>query len=384
MRIFLCGIFVLGVLIIAVPSVSAQCDRSSLSPIPCGYYDEGYIDGGNDSRNRQNSDFRHYRSKFNNQYESYYRQGYEAGYAGASPMIRWTTAQRNAYDSGYQLGQNDRRTTSSTLARTANTGILFQYFQQGYNDGYAGRRREYDVAIGGDTGYPENPNYPENPSYPGNPNYPGYPGPGSSTGSVTWSGRVDNRTNIILRGGTIRTEVLAGTGIGQSETTSGAVLPRRAVNVIASRENGRGTISVVQQPNRSNDFTAIIQVSDSAGGADNYRIRISWQPGAYQPEEPYRSGSVRWSGRVDQTANIVISGSDVQSYNVTGNGVTGVNFNVNGYLAARPGNVTVRKRDGRGTVSVLQQPSAENDYVAVIQIFDPDGGDGRYDIEINW
>jgi hypothetical protein len=33
---------------------------------------------------------------------------------------------------------------------------------------------------------------------------------------------------------------------------------------------------------------------------------------------------------------------------------------------------------------VLQQPSRENDYTAVIQVFDPDGGADNYDLEVSW
>ena len=91
-----------------------------------------------------------------------------------------------------------------------------------------------------------------------------------------------------------------------------------------------------------------------------------------------------WRGRVDQTANIIISGADVDSIDESGSGLTNVNFNITGYLAARPGNVTVRKRRGRGTVTVFQQPNRNNDYEAIIQIFDPDGSDDDYEVEINW
>lgn len=371
MKTILCFALILGTIAFCTTVSYAQCDRNTQSPIRCGFYDEGYQDGANDARNNQSNDYRRYRNKLTNQYESFYRDGYNAGYnsANGGGYARWTSLQRNAYDTGYNMGQNDRRTSSRNTSQNGFVAALYPYFQAGYNDGFGGRQRQYDTPIGG-----------TDPGYPGN---PGYPGPGNDSGSIDWSGRVDDRMNIVVQGATVRTDIISGSGYGNVERNQNTVLPRRAVNVTATRLDGRGDVTVVQQPNRSNGFTAIVQVYDSKGGAGNYRVRISWQRG-YQAEEPYQSGNVRWSGRVDQTANIVISGSDVQTYNVSGNGVSNVNFNINGSLAYRPGTVNVRKRDGRGSVTVLQQPNRGNDYTAIIQVFDPDGGADNYDLEINW
>ena len=70
----------------------------------------------------------------------------------------------------------------------------------------------------------------------------------------------------------------------------------------------------------------------------------------------------------------MISGTNVWSQDMSGGGLSGVDFSINGYLANRPGSVNVRKRDGRGTVTVLPQPSRNNDFTAIVQIFDPNGG----------
>ena len=377
MKTTLCFALILGTIAFCTTVSYAQCDRSTASPIRCGFYDEGYQDGANDARNNQSNDYRRYRNKLTSQYESFYRDGYNAGYnsagSGGGGYVRWTSLQRNAYDTGYNMGQNDRRSSSRSDGRGGFVATLYPYFQAGYNDGFDGRQRQYDTSVGG-----------TNPGYPGYPGNPGYPGAGNDSGSIEWSGRVDDRMNIVVRGSTVTSNVISGSGYGNVDRNQNAVLPRRAVNVTATRLDGRGDVTVIQQPNRSNGFTAIVQIYDSKGGADNYRVRISWERGGNQPEEPYQSGNVRWSGRVDQTANIAISGSDVQTVNVSGNGVSDVNFNINGALAYRPGTVTVRKRDGRGSVTVLQQPNRDNDYTAVIQVFDPDGGADNYDVEVSW
>jgi hypothetical protein len=162
-------------------------------------------------------------------------------------------------------------------------------------------------------------------------------------------------------------------------------LPRRPVTVTANKFGGRGNVRVIQQPARNNGFTAIVEISDPKGGADNYRVDINWQ-GAGRPggEEPYQSGRVTWRGRVDNTVNITVAGSSVSSEATAGQPVSGEYFTINGYLASRPGSVTVRKIRGRGNVSVLQQPSWQNDFTAVIQVFDSGGGADDYQLEISW
>lgn len=348
-------------------SAAAQCDRNTASPIRCGFYDEGYQDGVNDANANRDDDYRRHRNKYSNvnQYEDFYRQGYTAGYDSVRGSTRWTGAQRNAYDAGYTQGQNDRRYSRGSeggLAHRydANIGL---YYQQGYDDGYNNRSRRYDFPLEVGTGTPTFP--------------------GGTTGTATWNGRVDDRANIIIRGGTMRVETVSGSAATTSYQNMNGILPRRAKTVNARRLDGRGDISVIQQPNRNNDFTAIVQIYDRSSGADNYRIEISWERGQ-TVEEPYRSGNVRWRGRVDQKVNIVISGDDVQSQDVAGTGLSGVFFNINGYLAARPGSVRVNKRDGRGTVSVIQQPSWNNDFTAIVQVFDPSGGSDNYDLDISW
>lgn len=122
-------------------SVFAQCDRSQNSPIRCGYYDEGYQDGNNDASDNRSNDYRRYKNKVSDrQYESFYIQGYEAGYTSIIPSGgRWNSSQRNAYDSGYRFGGDDRRrnlSRSYLRYETQYERTYELYFQQGYFDGY--------------------------------------------------------------------------------------------------------------------------------------------------------------------------------------------------------------------------------------------------------
>ena len=280
---------------------------------------------------------------------------------------RLSQIQCGYYNEGNDDGINDARSNREADYRRyrnkLDSQLYERYYIQGYDAGYSSVR-------------PQNP-------FPG-PRPGRGRGRGTSTGTIDWSGRVDNRVNIVIRGNEIENQIVAGRFVEGTQNMSG-VLPRRNATVSVSKLEGRGTALVIQQPNRSNNFTAIVQVSDPRSSDDEYNLQIRWQAqGGGNTDEQYSTGRVVWRGRVDQSANIVISGSDVESIDESGSGLSNVSFNINGYLASRSGNVTVRKRRGRGTVTVLQQPSRNNDYEAIIQIFDPDGSDDDYEVEITW
>jgi len=352
---------------------NGQCDRQALSPIKCGYFEEGYIDGANDARAGLDNDHKRYRSKFEKQYESFYRQGYDSGYAGVKPLARWSDDQKNAYDQGFDDGEDDRNRSIARLPARyeGQYDVTFKaYYRRGYTDGYDNRQRRYDFPV------------ERRGEVPG-----GFPGRrpgrrrGTATGTLLWNGRVDNVVHIVLRGGDVSEERIAGPLSRNNHRLSG-ILPRRPSVVSVNKLDGRGRARVIQQPSRTNDYTAIVEVFDRRRGADNYRLNISWT--STNRREAYQSGKLTWRGRVDQTANIVIFGDDVSSFDVSGSGLSDVSFNLEGYLSARPGRISVRKRNGRGTVSVIEQPSAGNDFTAVIQIFDPRGGDDEYEVEVTW
>jgi hypothetical protein len=377
--ISLCGIFLLAGLSVSAQYIQpyGQCNQPNLTPIQCGYYLEGVQDGAADAQSNRSSDYRRYRNKLDgSKYESFYRQGYDAGFSNLRPNQRWNNEQRGSYDDGYQDGENDRRRNISRLperyeGQFSKTSEAF--YKQGYYDGFDNKSRQYDVPVGGY--YPTNPTNPNYPTYPTNPDTP--------TGTVSWRGRVDDRVNIVIQGNQVRNETISGTGVSRVSQSMNGVLPNRQSTISVDKKDGRGTANVIQQPNRSNNYTAIVQIADTKGGAEDYRLEITWQSSA-QVEEPYQSGRAFWRGRVDQTVNIIIAGSSVQTEDASASGVSSVSSNVTGYLAQRPGTVNVRKEKGRGTVTVLQQPTADNDYVAIIQIFDNDRGAGDYEIEISW
>lgn len=373
-------LFILCTIGAASASVSAQQCPRIWSQIQCSYYNQGYADGADDAVSARSNNYRRYNTRYTREFELMFRNGYEAGYTSPRPGNndggRWSFSQRSAYDSGYTIGQNDRRRPNQTRS-SESMGYdpsIGAYFQQGYSDGFYNRRRQYDVPVGG-----------------GGVIDPPIGGGGGANGTAQWRGRVDDRGNIYLRGNYMYTENVNGNIMQTAYQNVNGSLPQRNVTVTARKTGGRGSVVVLQQPARNNNFTTIIQVYDSNSGADNYGVDISWSGngggsggGFGGGNDAYQRGRVTWRGRVDQAVNVQVNGSNVETTDISGTGLSSVDYNIEGYLAQRPAIVTVRKRSGRGAVSVLEQPSRRNGFTAIIRIFDAGGGMDNYDIEISW
>lgn len=97
------------------------------------------------------------------------------------------------------------------------------------------------------------------------------------------------------------------------------------------------------------------------------------------------SGTLRWSGRVDDVEEIRIRGRRASTRTVSGGGAADVRTSVSGGgLPERGGTVRLRTFDGRGSVRVIEQPNARNGYTAVLRVEDRDRGAGFYDFEASW
>lgn len=349
--------------------IETQTSQAQQSPVERGYYDEGYQDGINDAQAGRKNDYKRYKNKFDKRYESIYKQGYQTGYDYIRPNIKWTSDQKKTYDKGYGYGRDDNKKSISRLPERYEgkyDNRYADYYRKGYYDGYDGLNKQYDTRVD-DTGYPTYPNFPNNSTY----------------NNIFWTGRVDDRVNISITGATVQSVAVSGSEVSRVDYRLNNTLPRRAVNVSVRKTKGRGDVFVVQQPNRDNNYTAIVQVNDSKGGASDYQLEVGWETS--KVEEPYQPGRVYWSGRVDNKVHVIIEGDYVRSIDMAGTGMSNVNFNLTGYLARRNGNViTARKLRGRGSVQVIQQPSWDNDFTTIVQILDPDRSSDDYQIEISW
>lgn len=96
-------------------------------------------------------------------------------------------------------------------------------------------------------------------------------------GRVYWRGTVDDRVQLVIRGNQIESRTIAGQSYPEGTFSFTALLPSREVSVGVTKTRGRGNVRVIQQPSRSNDYTAVVEISDEGGGAREYQLDIFWR-----------------------------------------------------------------------------------------------------------
>jgi hypothetical protein len=186
-------------------------------------YNRGYQQGRKDAKDNRNSDYRRQRDDSSQQWNSDFRRGYEDGYYG-----------RSKDNSAYGRSRND-----GTYDR---------------NDRIYDRSRNEDL-------------------YGRSGNDQSYRGPGR----MTWRGRVDDYVELNIQGNRVRSREREGSQTLNEQVSFSNPLPRADVAVSVRKRDGRGRVSVVQQPNPSNNYTAIIKIDDEKGGADDYEIEMEWR-----------------------------------------------------------------------------------------------------------
>jgi hypothetical protein len=230
----------------------------------------------------------------------------------------------------------------------------------------------------------------------------------------TWTGRVDREVQITMRGRDVwtnRTDRDDTRGRVSVEST----LPRTDGYVRVQALDGRGEVSVVQQPSASNGYTTIVRVLDRSSGSDRYRLAAYWDsrysdnrgggggygrgsdnvPSRIDPRDRsnggwnngnggYGSGAaLRWSGNVDGEIEIRLQGRRIEERVLSGGLIRDERSSV-GDMPNRNAQLVISQHSGRGSVYVAQQPSAYNGYTAVIRVRDPQGGYGYYDFQADY
>ena len=97
------------------------------------------------------------------------------------------------------------------------------------------------------------------------------------------------------------------------------------------------------------------------------------------------AGKVFWRGMVDDKVHLVIRGDQLEQRNVSGQPHPDGSFSFTAALPAEAVTVSIPRIEGRSKkVSVVQQPTAENDFTAIVEIHDEGGGSRDYFLEIAW
>src|SRR5262245_13615217 len=97
------------------------------------------------------------------------------------------------------------------------------------------------------------------------------------SGTVAWSGTVDGVDEVVISGSSASVRHVSGATPREVKASFSAPVPRSPVSVALISANGRGVISVIQQPSAANGYTAIVRVDDSAKGGDKrYEFTLRW------------------------------------------------------------------------------------------------------------
>lgn len=117
-------------------------------------------------------------------------------------------------------------------------------------------------------------------------NIGGFPGDGGGRGDdnrgertmgrLRWRGTVDDNIQLVIRDDRVEVRTIGGSEYNDASYNFTSPLPRRRVNVSATKISGRGDVQVLQQPSRTNDYTAVVQIRDPKGEAREYEIEVSW------------------------------------------------------------------------------------------------------------
>ncbi len=102
-------------------------------------------------------------------------------------------------------------------------------------------------------------------------------GGGQSNGRAFWRGTVDQEVQLFIRSRDIEARTISGSEFGNGTFSFTSSLPTRNVSVDVIKKVGRGTVRVLEQPNRDNDYTAVVQIIDNGGGAKEYQLEIVWR-----------------------------------------------------------------------------------------------------------
>ncbi len=102
------------------------------------------------------------------------------------------------------------------------------------------------------------------------------------------------------------------------------------------------------------------------------------------PENRPVAGRVYWRGMVDDKLQLLIKGNQIEYRTVSGRTMPNGTFSFTTRMPESEVVVGVTKSKGRGTVRIVEQPTASNDFTAVVEIYDDGGGAKEYELEIYW
>jgi len=104
-----------------------------------------------------------------------------------------------------------------------------------------------------------------------------------------------------------------------------------------------------------------------------------------QAQTESTSGKVFWRGSVDNKVHLTIKSNTLEQKTVEGAEKPAGTFSFTAPLPEQAVTVQVLRKEGRSKkIKVIQQPTADNDFTAIVEIHDDGGGARDYVLEIFW
>jgi|GEM_PF-1599724 len=220
----------------------------------------------------------------------------------------------------------------------------------------------------------------------------------------------DDIVDIVLRGGQASIKTVRGRRPGSLRADFSSPIPLDPNLVFSlSKVWGRGNINLTSKPQRSNNYTTVVRISDPAGGQDNYRFRLDWTRSSSPSRgvtTPTRSSSPsrrRVAGRVvssrdagegyveleidgvDDVVDVRIAGNSAELSVIRGRNPVGSQVVFSNPLPRKRAlKLDIAKSYGRGTIRIVEPPNASNNYSPLIRIEDPRGGSANYKFRLKW
>jgi hypothetical protein len=201
-----------------------------------------------------------------------------------------------------------------------------------------------------------------------------------------WQGEVDGIVYLHLGGNKLAVQVGEGAAVARQQFRFQHALTDVAQDARLSVLEGRGYVHVTEQPRLENHYTLTVAIEDRQPGSAFYSIALYWDASNRFFEKPRegRSEHVQWSGRVDEEALVSCGVKRCVASSSRGAPASEEHFKFSRPMPERPVEVELELRQGRGQIRLVEQPSEQNHYQAVVSIRDPQSGSSEYSFSLLW
>ena len=218
---------------------------------------------------------------------------------------------------------------------------------------------------------------------------------------------VDGENFISIQGDQITYDIRSGAPPRNTGSNYNQPIPRaRFGSFNMQKIAGRGSVELYQEPNASNDYSAVLRINDPRGGSDLYHVRLEWTWNPADPSSPPgnpggeslranigraadydrdRNGEFAFQGRVDGVTAFYIRSDQVRTQVFTGQRSRGERFAFSQPIPTRPlESFQITDIRGRGKIELVEQPWEGNEYTAVVRIQDDSRGAADYAFRLVW